>query len=111
MDEEGTEHVSEAPARQRVRDGRVRPAAGGNAMNYSNTLNDKFYIVENPDVLVPAEGSDAQRFLTFSDTSKGAGFTHKVGKGRIDVISVPIESITDRDDRDRLVKSLFNTRR
>jgi len=107
VDEEGTEHISEPQARQRVRDGRIRSVTGGNVMDYSNTLNDKMYIVENPDVLVAAEGSGAIKTFTFSDTSRAAGYSHKSGKGKVDVISIPIESFTEQADRDRVMKTLL----
>ncbi len=80
----------------------------GNAtLPYSSTVNSDQYIVENPDVLEPVN-PDGEVLINFSDTAGAAG-VHTVGsKGKVTVMSVPIESIKDADQRTRLVKGLLD---
>lgn len=80
---------------------------GRNVYSYSNTLNKERYIVENPDILQPA--SEAGEILvTFSDTDGGAGIFSKIGKGKVTVLSVPIESINSDEDRNKLMEGLLD---
>ncbi len=74
---------------------------------YSNTLNDNHYIVEHPDALMPVSGVDAREILTFSDSDGAAGYVVKRGKGRVVVTSVPVESLTDSNQRSLLMKTLL----
>ena len=75
--------------------------------SYSNTLNDKNYIVERPDVLNPSGNIEAEVLMTFTDTNLPAGLITKKGKSRSAVMSVPFESITDRTQRDALMAELL----
>lgn len=75
--------------------------------NYSNTLNDRQYIVERPDALMPVSGVKAREILTFSDSDGAAGYVVGRGKGRVAVVSVPIESLTDPNQRSLLMQSLL----
>lgn len=85
--------------------GRLRRADGRN-ISYSSTLNEKMYIVEYPDVLVPDEDADAVEILTFDNGSR-AGQKRKHGRGSVTVMSVPFEAITDASARDYLMKSFL----
>ena len=94
-----------------------RPYSGGlrtrgqhmdsNFLNYSNTLNEKNYIVENPDILAPAGTMNAEIFLTF-DEGYPAGYLTKRGKSNGAVMSVPFEAIPSQQQRDSLMKSLLD---
>lgn len=87
-------------------DGRLLTASG-RSLNYSNTLNDRLYIVENPDILVPLNPDNADRVLTFSANNMGAGYSMKSGKGHLTLLSVPIESIYDEAERDHIFKDFL----
>ncbi|MDE6409164.1 MAG: hypothetical protein K2K81_02820, partial [Muribaculaceae bacterium] len=104
-------HISGATARTsltsvRKPDGRLLTVAG-KTINYSNTLNEDLYIVENPDILVPMNPEQAKKVLTFSANNLGAGYSVKSGKGTLTLLSVPIESMYDQADRDRLFKDFL----
>ena len=79
----------------------------GKTVSYSNTLNEDLYIVENPDILVPMNAEQAKKILTFSSNNLGAGYSVKSGKGNLTILSVPIESIHDQADRDRIFKDFL----
>ncbi len=79
----------------------------GGYLNYSNTLNEKNYIVENPDLLSPAGTMGAEIFITF-DEGMPAGYLTKRGKSNGAVMSVPFEAIVSQQQRDTLMKSLLN---
>ena len=81
---------------------------------YSTTLRPDHYIVEHPDILVPAEGTEAQTVLSFTDTglpaallTSPAAFKKGKGKKNVAVLSVPIESIIDKDMRALLIQQLL----
>ncbi len=87
--------------------GKLR-ASDGRTIDYSATLNEKIYIVENPDLLAPAKGGNAKDFLTFSDTDAPAGYIVDRGKSKIAVMSVPLEAITDQASRDRIIAEILS---
>ena len=74
---------------------------------YSNSLNDKTYIVENPDILLPSGVSSAESFLEFGDTGESAGYLVKNGTVRNVVMSVPFEAI-DESARASLMKMILD---
>lgn len=86
--------------------GRLRDSRG-NSINYSSTLNEHMYIVENPDILTPAD-DDTETLLTFSNGGV-AGLRHDRGRGRVFVFSVPFEAITDAAARDRIMKQVIDS--
>ena len=96
-----------------ARSGRVlrKSVAGMNtsvrSADYSNTLNEKNYIVQTPDVLIPS-ANKGEVFLTFSDSGEAAGVVTKNGKSHTAVMSIPFESITDRGERDKLMKDILD---
>ena len=49
----------------------------------------------------------AKKILTFSSNNLGAGYSVKSGKGNLTILSVPIESIHDQADRDRIFKDFL----
>ena len=74
-------------------------------ISYSNTLNEKSYIVENPDILSP--GSSSEVIFTYSDTGLPAGVYTRKGKSNIIVSAIPFESM-DESQRTRLMKDFLD---
>ncbi len=72
---------------------------------YNNTLNDKTYIVESPDMLAPM--GEAEILMEFDDNSYGAAVARKSGKSHVVVMSIPFESITGEKDRSQLMKEIL----
>lgn len=81
--------------------------ATGESLAYSNTLRRDRYIVEQADILAPAEGANARTFLTFTDTGDSAGVISEKGKGAVAVMSVPFESLLDDYAAALLMKGLL----
>lgn len=77
-------------------------------MSYSATLNDRNYIVERPDILVPAESARTSELFTFSDSGRRAGQLVRRGKGRVAVVTVPFEAVTSATDRAAMMKKILN---
>lgn len=90
----------------RVRDGGIRYVTG-RTMDYNASLNDRQYIVENPDILEAADDSNATPVYSFSRGSGNAGFIHNYGKGKVMTISVPLEALTKDEDRDAVVANFL----
>ncbi len=88
--------------------GRLRDATTGKVVNYSATLNDRNYIVERPDILVPAESARTSELFTFSDSGRRAGQLVRRGKGRVAVVTVPFEAVTSATDRAAMMKKILN---
>lgn len=80
----------------------------GKTYNYSNTLNEKIYIVEMPDVLTPAPGVSTTSLLKFSDSDGDAGVIVERGKGKNAILSIPIESIDSADGRNQMMKLILD---
>ena len=93
---------------QRQRGGKVSVRAipgfntGGRTIKYSNDLNEKQYIVENPDVIAPADRGEV--IMTFTDNGLPAAVMSGRGKSRRIVSSIPLESVSDEVDRAALMK-------
>ena len=87
--------------------GRVRDSRSGKQLKYSATLNSKNYIVERPDVLLPSESARTTEFLTF-EGGKRAGHVVDRGRGKVAVMTIPIESLTDNAERSTLVKNIIS---
>lgn len=75
-------------------------------LNYNNTLNERMYIVEKPDDIIPVY-DNAKVFLRFSDTNQPAGIFTKNSVGKTVVMSVPFETI-DPSQRNQLMKDMLN---
>ena len=76
---------------------------------YCNTLNEKIYIVETPDILMPDSTTDAETLMTFADTDFVAGVIKKDGKSTSIVMSIPFETIKDALLRNQLMKEIITT--
>lgn len=76
-------------------------------LTYNNSLSEDIYIVENPDVLNPAEGVSATPMLLFNENGRTAAMLTKPGKGRVFVMSVPFETINGERRRDTLMKQIL----
>ena len=72
-----------------------------NNLSYSNTLNERAYIVENPDILNPVGKSDV--IYQYSDTGMPAGVINRNQKGRVIVCSIPFETI-EPSHRDKVMR-------
>lgn len=81
--------------------------ADGNTISYSNTLNDKIYIVESPDRLCPATGVSAEPFLTFSDSNATAGLIVNRGRSKNAIMSIPLEALNSRHERSFIIKEIL----
>lgn len=93
----------------RPRNGKIETALkavgmgfGDRTYKYSNTLNDAQYIVENPDPLKIVD--NGKIILNITDSNAPAGVMTEYGRGRSAVFSVPLESLTDPNQRALLVK-------
>ena len=78
------------------------------SLPYSNTLNEKNYIVENPDAIAPSGKHDSKVFISFSDTGAPAGIVTRNGRSHVAVMTVPFESVTDKEKRASLMKGLLD---
>lgn len=87
--------------------GRLRDVYSGKELSYSSTLNEKHYIVERPDILRPAEGAATVEFLTFGGSGARAGHIVERGRGKVAVMTVPLEALTDANQRTLLIKELL----
>lgn len=88
--------------------GTMGSKVSGYGLSYSHTLNEKQYIVENPDLIIPSGDIDADIFMTFADTGNAAGIFTKRGKSRGAVMSIPFESIVDQTSRNRLMREILD---
>jgi len=97
----------------RTRTGRIREIGGSapgmkeRAIPYSSTLNDKNYIVENPDALLPADDNRSEVILEYTDTDMPGGILTRKGKSRVVVVSVPFEAIPDASIRNALIADIL----
>lgn len=78
---------------------------GVKTINYSNTLNEKDYIVENPDILSP-EGN-AQVIYKYSDTGMPAAVMTRNGKSNVIVSTIPFE-VMSAEQRNQVMKDFLN---
>ena len=76
------------------------------SISYSNNLNEKTYIVENPDVLSPS--GNAEVIYEYSDTELPAAILSSNGKGKVIVSAIPFETISV-DQRDKVMKDFLNS--
>lgn len=90
-------------------DGRLRDARTGKTSPYSNTLNEHFYIVESPDILTPAPEADTTTIMTFASSENAAAQLTDLGRGKVVVMSVPLETITDEAQRDAIFATLLKS--
>lgn len=81
--------------------------AGNKTIEYSNTLNEKQYIVQHPDVISPSERRNGKIFASFHDTGMTAGVISHNYKSNVAVMSVPFESLINSSDRDYLMKNIL----
>lgn len=78
---------------------------GRTPIYYNNRLNEKVYIVESPDQLMPVD--NATVFLRFNDNGNAAGVINTYGRGKAATISVPLETLTESGVRDILMKQIL----
>ena len=75
--------------------------------SYSNTLNDKIYIVEHPDYLEPTGNTVVETLMRFQDNSAPGAVLIKNGRSKIFVMTVPLETFRDRSQKDEIMKKAF----
>ena len=90
------------------RSGELR-TSDGRRVRYSSTLNEECYIVQNPDALAPAPGAKAEEILTFTDTNLPAGYIVDRGRSHNLIMSVPLETLTEKADRDRIMSEFLKS--
>ena len=74
-------------------------------IGYSNTLNEKTYIIENPDIFSATEGGEV--IYRYSDTQLPAVVYNKKGKSKIIVSAIPFETM-EETQRDMIMKDFLN---
>ena len=82
-------------------------AAEGWKIPYSATLNEKNYIVENPDVILPAAGSTAEELFSFPNGEGMAGIINSRGRSRVATLTIPLEAIPSKADRIKTMKHII----
>ena len=75
--------------------------------SYCNTLNEKCYIVEKPDILMPNENTDSKVIMRYSSNDLPAGILTKNGKSKVLVSAVPFETVSP-EQRDALMKDYLD---
>lgn len=100
--------------KMKPRNARVESSSNGvslglpyESFEYNDNLNDKIYIVEYPDNLVPAS-EKAGILMNFSGTESGASAINRYGKGNVITLTIPIETILGDDNRERIFSSLID---
>ncbi|MDE6006368.1 MAG: xanthan lyase [Muribaculaceae bacterium] len=88
--------------------GRVRDSRSGKQIKYSANLNDRHYIVEQPDVIVGADDVPTTEILSF-DSGCRAGHIVSNHRGKVAVLTIPIESMTDPAERNAFVKGVVSS--
>ena len=91
----------------RLNKGVLSNSSGESTLNYNNFLNEKNYIVENPDILRAVDDSASKVFMTFSDTGEVAGLAINKGKSKLIISSIPFESINE-SERTPLMKQILS---
>lgn len=86
--------------------GSASGSLGYDSYSYSNTLNDKIYIVEHPDNLVPASDKTVT-LMSLERSGNTVAALHPYGKGKVAVLTVPFETISGSAQRDRLMKGMI----
>lgn len=88
--------------------GRIRDSRSGKQIIYSSTLNAHNYIVEKPDVIIPNASAKTDELLTFAESGLRAGQIVDHGRGKVVVITIPIESMTEAEERNTLIREILN---
>lgn len=74
--------------------------------SFYNELNEKMYVVESPDALVPADES-AHTFLRYSENGLSAGVASS-GEYKTVVLGFPFETIKEKEKRIALMKGILD---
>lgn len=104
--------IKRAENSRRPRNGKIETElkAVGNGFadrtyKYSNNLNDSQYIVEDPDPLTII--GNGKVILNFTDADGYAGVMTEFGRGRSAIFSIPLESLSDSNQRGLLMKEVL----
>ena len=79
----------------------------GQEMQFYSTLNSRFYSVESPDALYPAD-SRSETCMRYSENAKPAAVASNRGIYRTWVAGFPFETIKDAAARDTLMRGVLN---
>lgn len=88
--------------------GAMRDSSTGRQVKYNSTLNEHQYIVEKPDGIIPSESARTSELYTFTDNGQRAGQITYHGRGKVALLTVPIESIADQESRNRVMGSILD---
>lgn len=90
----------------------ICPAVGSVAITdgciqYNNTFDDDYYIVEAPDAIEPAN-ANSQTVLRYRENQKSAAILFTRERYSVFAAGFPFESIKDEQQRDHLIYNVFN---
>lgn len=100
---------AESAVSETNKSGRLRERTSGKRISYSATLNEKHYIVEQPDIIIPSSGR-SEELYSFSNASEESRAAHvlRYGKGNVAVLTVPLEAMTEIGERNSVVKNIVS---
>ena len=75
--------------------------------HYYSTLNDKSYVVESPDGILPA-GDDACTVFRYAENEISAGVAYRGKDCSTFILAFPFESVKTQQERDRLMANIIN---
>ena len=75
--------------------------------DYYSELNDKSYVVESPDGIVP-EGENAYTIYRYPENAISAGVAYKGTDYRTCILGFPFESLKDSRSRDEVMKNTLD---
>lgn len=89
--------------------GNIEKSISSATYTYSNTLNDRHYIVEQPDAIRPSGEASSVPFLQLTDNGAAVGVLSSSHGSNRAVMTVPFEAITEETARDRLMNQMLKT--
>lgn len=98
-----------SPQIYKSRTGKFRDNAGY-SFDYSSTLNDKCYIVEGIENIIPADNFTSEPLFKMSDSDQTIGIvlSNQNHSGSTFIMSLPFESISTQADRDYIMKTILS---
>ena len=79
----------------------------GKTYDFVSKLNDRFYAVESPDAITPAD-DQAATIMRYTENNIPAGVACDRGTYRTVVLGFPFETIKETSDRDALMHDVLN---
>ena len=84
------------------------PGFGKLQLKFHTVLNDKFYAVESPDGVLPADPAKGCTLMRYDENNISAGVVNKFGNYKTCVIGFPFETVTDSAMRDSLMAQILD---